>query len=250
MVRLRNLLQERLRRAGHERQLDVGPVLADGVVHDRPALQPRLLTRRFRQHQAVGGLPDRHLADVADEETPCAGAGGVQHHAPDVRVPAGCDDARYRPISSRRSLLADADVTSASSPDAAHRADVGDHRQRVHLLGAAVDGSRLSLHAQQPAVDDALPAIRTSDARAAERVVELQRVRPRAERHAQRAQPLVDGRHRVVVDRRDLAVVEIQRRQRLQHVVQLAAGELDGDLARCRSRCRRARSSRRRSCRE
>src|SRR5205814_6724067 len=60
--RLRELLNERLWRAGDERELDVLPVLADRVVDDRPGLQERG-PRPRRKDDAVRRLPDRNFAD-------------------------------------------------------------------------------------------------------------------------------------------------------------------------------------------
>src|SRR5258708_35034492 len=46
--RTRQLLNERLRRSGHERQLHIGPVFSHSVVHDGPALEHRLGVRFIR----------------------------------------------------------------------------------------------------------------------------------------------------------------------------------------------------------
>ncbi len=43
VIGLRELFDERLRRACHQRKLHIVPVLADGVVHDGPTLQQRLV---------------------------------------------------------------------------------------------------------------------------------------------------------------------------------------------------------------
>ena len=63
---LRQWLDERLRRASDQRQLHVGPVVTDRVVDHRPPLQSRLCRGLARKDDAVRGLPDRYLADVAD----------------------------------------------------------------------------------------------------------------------------------------------------------------------------------------
>jgi hypothetical protein len=90
VVGLRDGLDERLRRARHERQLHVAPVLADCVVHDRPSLeQGRAL---LPDDEPVRALPDRHFADVADEQIALAAPGCRDRHAADVLLACGSDD--------------------------------------------------------------------------------------------------------------------------------------------------------------
>ena len=84
--RLGQLLDERLRRAGDQRQLDVGPVLAQRVVDDGPALEERLARRLGRNDQPIGRLPDGDGADVADEQV--AIAAPARRHLQPARPPA------------------------------------------------------------------------------------------------------------------------------------------------------------------
>ena len=70
-----------------------------------------------------------------------------------------------------------------------------------------------------------------------------------AERQPQLAQLLLERRLGVVGDAGDLAAAEIDRGQRLEHVVELSAGQIDRHGLGAARRGRGARSSRRRSCR-
>ena len=58
-------LTQRPRAAGDQRHVDVVPVLAAGVLQDRPALQQAVGRTR---DQAVAGLPERHLRKVAQAD--------------------------------------------------------------------------------------------------------------------------------------------------------------------------------------
>ena len=66
--RLRERLDEALRRTGDQRELHVVPVGADGVVDDGPALHGGVAVGLAREDHAIGGFPDRHFADVADAQ--------------------------------------------------------------------------------------------------------------------------------------------------------------------------------------
>ncbi len=76
---LRERLKEALWGARDERELNIVPVGADGVIDDGPALEGGGLRRAGGwsggQEDAVGGLPDGDLGDVGDTEV--AGAGSV-----------------------------------------------------------------------------------------------------------------------------------------------------------------------------
>ncbi len=76
--RLRNRLDETLRRTGDERKLNIIPVGADGVIDDGPALDDGVAVGLARKDHAVGGFPHRHFADVADVELTLAGAERVE----------------------------------------------------------------------------------------------------------------------------------------------------------------------------
>ena len=51
-----------------------------------------------------------------------------------------------------------------------------------------------------------------------------------AKRQTQRLQTFIEGRDRVVADAGDVAVAQIHGGQRLQNVVELAGGEVDGEI--------------------
>src|SRR5215469_11879917 len=89
----------------------------------------------------------------------------------------------------------------------------------------AAAGDRLDgLFDAQDATDDA-PAGRSDlDAGAAQRLEELDSGRRRIRREAQRAETTIERIFRVVAHAEHSPAVQIQRRQRRQDVVQLAAG--------------------------
>jgi len=86
--RLGNVLHERLRRSGDKGKMHIFPVFADGVVDNRPTLQQRLGVRPCSgfvgQNDAVGALPDGHLADVADKDIALAATGGGDGHLAEI----------------------------------------------------------------------------------------------------------------------------------------------------------------------
>ena len=82
--RLRDVLNKRLRRAGDQRQFYVFPIFADGVVHNGPALQQRLVARLLGQDDAVCALPYGDLADVAHENIAVAAARSGNRHASQI----------------------------------------------------------------------------------------------------------------------------------------------------------------------
>ncbi len=63
-------LLERHRIARNQRQLDILPIAAGQVLDHAPALQARLAAVILRQHQPVGGLPDRRGHDIAEADGP------------------------------------------------------------------------------------------------------------------------------------------------------------------------------------
>lgn len=107
-VWLRQLLDEGLRRAGDERELDVGPVLADRVVDDGPALEKRLPLRR--QYQAVGALPDRNLADIADKQLALTAAAGRDRQGAEVLLGRRGDDVEVTSQFAAQAPIGDADA--------------------------------------------------------------------------------------------------------------------------------------------
>ncbi len=92
VVRLRQFLNERLRRSRNQRQFDVLPVFADRVIHDGPALQQRLAL--LRNYDPVRTLPYRNFADVTDQQIALAFTGGRDGHAADVLIACRCDQAK------------------------------------------------------------------------------------------------------------------------------------------------------------
>ena len=76
--RLRDGLDETLRSTRNQGELHVVPVGANGVIHYSPALDDCAAVGFAREDHAVGGLPDRHFADVADVELALALAESIE----------------------------------------------------------------------------------------------------------------------------------------------------------------------------
>ena len=74
VLRRVQLADERNRPAGYQRQVDLGPILAGGVIHDRPAFQHG---RLVAEYQAVTGFPDRRGNHVAGGDVALPGVGGI-----------------------------------------------------------------------------------------------------------------------------------------------------------------------------
>jgi hypothetical protein len=223
IVRLRNRLDERLRRTGDQRELHIRPVLSDRVVDDGPALEDGF-SIAVGQHETVGRFPDRDFADVADEQPPRAAAARGDDH-----LAGGVASARRHD----RHVLADvvAQIFVEHAHDRLWRdfdrlrvAIVAHERQLGGGFGGAAARVRARFHGEQPAGRDrcAAPDL---EPRAAERLIKLQLAGVVGERQRQRREPLRDGRDRVVADVRDRTAIEIEHRQRLQDVIQLRRGE-------------------------
>ena len=228
VVRLRNVLDERLRRPGDQRQFDAGPVFADRVVDDRPSLEQRLRLL-LTQHQPIRGLPDRHLADVADEQRPLSAAGRRDHHLAHVLLARRSDDVEISGDFVAKIAVDDAEVERGRQREAAYVAAIGHEGHHILEHHPVLGGAVAPLDAQQPAGNHASRSARL-DACAAERRQQVDRGRARADRNPQRAEPLLHRRDRVVADPGDLAVAHVDRRQRLEHIVQLRAREPDRDV--------------------
>src|SRR5664280_2915615 len=102
VVRLRQLLDERLRRSRHQGQLDIIPVLANRVIHDGPALQQGLAF--LWNYDAVRALPYRNFADIAHQQIAVSFARSRDDHAPDVLV-ARLRTSRRAPRSASRNWM-------------------------------------------------------------------------------------------------------------------------------------------------
>ena len=123
----------------------------------------------------------------------------------------------------------DVDRHARIERDRCHVAGVAHERQRVDGRDGAVGAAIDALDAQKTA-DDACRRRADFEPGASKRGKKLRPRREFAERQPQRAEPPIERRIRVVADASHAAAVQIQRRQRLQHVVELAAGEIDRDL--------------------
>ena len=68
------------------------------------------------------------------------------------------------------------------------------------------------------------------DARAAQGSQKINASKLLAERQTQRLQTLIKRRNRVVADARYPSFAQVDSGQRLQHIVELAGGEVDGEI--------------------
>ena len=234
VVRHRERLNEALRRARNQRELHIVPVCPSRVVHHRPALQRRRLrsgnraSLRLREQNPVGRLPDRYLADVADAQLARAGPVVLNRQMPQPLIARAGQQLQIA-----RHVLVQVGVQQRHRGrrcqlHGAHLAALADHRNQPLLLnGFPVLFSRVDeFNVQQPSADcRARPT--HLHARAAYRVVKIHRRRILAQRQRQRLQLFLQRRGRVVPRARDPPAVQVDRRQRLQHVVQLRGGEVN-----------------------
>src|SRR6266436_1972314 len=117
---LGKLLNEGVRSSGHEGELDIVPIFADGVVDDGPALQEWPLSRFAGQNDAIGGLPDGHFADIADVEIAFAASGGGESHAANVLIARGSDEAEVLSDFGLQIVFGDADACRRAQIDTAY----------------------------------------------------------------------------------------------------------------------------------
>src|ERR1700722_13522403 len=122
------MLDEGMRGAGPEGEVDVVPVFTDGVVDDSPALQKRLFLRLVGKDDAIGGFPDRHLADVTDVEIAITRAGGGKGHAANILIAGGGDESEVAADFELEIGVEDADGSGGIEIDAANFSCVGDER--------------------------------------------------------------------------------------------------------------------------
>ena len=136
------MLYKALRSASNQRKLDVVPVLANGVIDDRPALQQRFGVSAVGQHDAIGALPNRHLADVAHAQIALALAGGRDCHATNILGAAGCDKTEITAHFLIQVLLNDAHAGRRRELEGAQLAGIGHQRDAIFThrvrLGCAI----------------------------------------------------------------------------------------------------------------
>jgi hypothetical protein len=112
--------------AGDEREFDVVPVFADGVVHDGPALEERFFAGFAWQNDAIGRLPNGDFADVADVELAVAGAFGGESHAAEILLADGGEQVKILADFVSEVRLGELDGDGGSELDAADFAGIAD----------------------------------------------------------------------------------------------------------------------------
>src|SRR5579871_2852280 len=150
--RLGDVLDEGLRRACDERELNVFPILSDGVVDDRPALQERLLVRFVGKEDAIRTLPDRNLADVTHEDVAVAGTGGIEAHSAHITGSRGADESKVSSDFVGEFAFGEADGRARNKVEAAHLPAIGDDRKAGYVLKLVLRFLAMNfLNAEQPA---------------------------------------------------------------------------------------------------
>ena len=227
VIRLRKLLNERMRRPGHQRQLHVVPIFANRVVHDGPTLQQRLLLRLRRQHKSICCFPDRHFADVAHVQIAFTRARRRNCHPPQILVARRSDQAKVSPHFHLQILFGNSNASGRGHLRGAYFTAVANQRNFrppgrffVFLARLLFDAQKFSRHGGTGAAAHFQPS-------SSQRTEKIRYRRIFAERQTERGQPPGQRRFRVVIDSGYFAAGQIENRQRLQHVIQLRAGEVD-----------------------
>jgi hypothetical protein len=140
-------------RACDEREFDVVPVLTDGVVHDGPALEERLITWLARQNDAIGSFPDGNFADVADVELAVAGAFGGEGHAAEILLADGGEQVKILADFVGEVGLGELDADGGSEFDAANFARIADDGGEIDFERGAARDARLAFDAEQASGD-------------------------------------------------------------------------------------------------
>src|SRR5208337_452251 len=109
-----------------ERKLDIIPIFADGIVHDGPTLEKRLLVRLGGQNNPVSCFPNGHFADVADVEIAFTGTGGGNGHAADILIASGGDEAKVAADFDLKVVVENTNRRGGIEVDGANFAGIGD----------------------------------------------------------------------------------------------------------------------------
>ncbi len=228
VVGLRKILHKRLGRARHQRQFHVSPIFADGVIDDGPALQQRLAF--IRDHDSVGALPHRNLADVADQQTALAFACGRDGHAAHVLIAGGGDEAQIFSNFVIHIFFGDTHAGGGIQFEHADFPTVADDGNLIDRdLLVAFDGDLALIDAEQ-ASGGTFRSVAHLQASAAQRIQKLCGGWILTYRQMQRTETALERSVRVVADTGDASLAEIEHGQGLQHVVQLGGGEIHVDI--------------------
>ncbi len=236
-------LDEALRGAGDEGQLDVDPVRAGGVVDDGPALQGRGLRGRLGEagvgcvgeEDAVGGLPDGDLREVGDLQAAGAGSYIGEGKATQALVAVGVEELEIVVDVGVEGGIEEAYLGGAGELEGANGAGVGDDGEE----GPLDDGGGLSsllggisgLEVEEAAGEDGAGA-GDLDAGATDGGVEVRGGNDAAvlaEAEGEGLELLVERGSGVVVGSGDAAAVAVDGSEGLEDVVELGSGEGDGD---------------------
>ena len=228
-------LDEALRGAGDERELDVVPVGADGVIDDGPALEDGGLLGGFGEDDAVGGFPDGDFADVADVELARAAAEGVEGEMAEAGGVVGAEEFEVAVELGLEAGVERAHAKGGGELDDADCAAGGDDGE-VEAVGDGVVGPIAArgfvgagFDVHEAAGDAAGRASRYFDALAAEGLEELGGGGVFVHAEGKGFELLGEGGGGVVVDAGDAAATLVEDGEGLEDVVELGGGEVDGD---------------------
>ena len=222
------MLNEGLGSAGDEGEFDVVPVFTDSVIHDGPALEQRFFTGFAREDDAIGRLPDGNFADVADVELAIAGAFCGEGHAAEILLADGGEQVKILADFVGEVGLGELDGDGGSEFDAADFTGIADDGSEVNFEGGAAGDTRFAFDAEQAAgvCGGSRANLKTGAAKSA---IKFREIGFFFERETESAETFAERSFGIVVDAGDAAAVEIEDGERLENVVELAAGEIDAD---------------------
>lgn len=216
------VLAERDRPPGDQRERDAIPILPGGVVDHREPLQER---RRsvLAEQQAVSRLPRRLLHGVGHEHRARTGAveGDVDGLVVEVVVRAEHAEPARQDRGERRVVeLERGDVIEVAAPELSGVAEQSEPQaQRAAGALPLVDSDDRARERRLAARGDGDPRTAQEREQRPLAVVSVQVEK------GELPEPLVHRLLGVVVDRGDAAAAEVQRRERLQHIAHLVARE-------------------------
>ena len=182
------------------------------------------------EEDAVGGLPDGDFGDVRELEFAGAGAVVVDGEVAEALVAVGVDELEVAGDVGVEGGVEEADGGGGGELEGADFACVGDDGDEGALVGGFGVGVRsgggggADFHGEEAACDGEGAGVHL-DAGAADGAVEVRCGRVFAQRERQVLELLIERRCRVVAGTRNAAAIEVDGSERLEDIVELAAGE-------------------------
>ena len=231
-------LDEALGVAGDEREVDVDPVGAGCVVDDGPALEGGGWRGGRRdcvgEENAVGGLPDGDFREVGEAELAGAGAGVIEGDAADGLVAVGVEQLEVLGEVVVGGGVEEADGESGGHLEDADFAGVGGYGDEAGFGAAGavlvrfVEGGLMRFDVEETAGEGGAGAV-DLDTGAPQGGEEAGVGGLCGQAEGEGCELLVERRGGVVVGARDAAAVKVDGGEGLEDVVELGAGEGEGD---------------------